>query len=66
MNLLARREQSFAELQQKLAQKFPDLDRDESFCQPWSACGKKTCNRMSAFLNPISATGCMPAWARSG
>ncbi len=29
MNLLARREQSFAELQQKLAQKFPDLDRDK-------------------------------------
>ncbi len=28
MNLLARREQSFAELQQKLTQKFPDLDRD--------------------------------------
>ncbi len=29
MNLLARREQSFAELQQKLAQKFPHLDGDE-------------------------------------
>jgi regulatory protein len=29
MNLLACREQSFAELQQKLTQKFPDLDRDE-------------------------------------
>jgi regulatory protein len=29
MNLLAHREQSFAELLQKLTQKFPDLDREE-------------------------------------
>ena len=29
MNLLARREQSFAELTQKLTRKFPDFDRDE-------------------------------------
>ena len=29
MNLLARREQSFSELTQKLTRKFPDFDRDE-------------------------------------
>jgi hypothetical protein len=54
MNLLARREQSFFELTQKLFQKFPDFDMQDTILPALERLREETCNPMCGLWRAMS------------